>query len=136
MNETHDTGSSGPRPHPPGGSHYAAALTALWIGGLFPAFVTAAQMELNFVLVRQACSAHRNLALYAVTVVAIALNLLASSFAFVVWRRRGTLWPTEAADKTTRTRFIAAWALLGNALFLLLTIAQGIAATFFDPCQL
>ena len=112
------------------------ALLALWGGGLFAAFVAAAQMQINFVLVRQACTTHRHGGLYAVAVIAIALNLLASTLAFLIWRRAGVSWPTEAADEETRTRFIAVWAILGNVIFLLLNIAQGIATIVFDPCQL
>ena len=110
-------------------------LIALWIGLLFPAFVTAAQFQINLVLVRQACAAQHRSGLFAVTIIAIVLTLAASAVAFVIWRRSGQRWLSESGDRDTRVRFLSVWALLGNGIFLLLIIAQGIATIIFDPCQ-
>jgi hypothetical protein len=110
-------------------------LIVLWVGALFPAFVAAAQFQINFVLVRQACASQHHVRLYVVTGTAILLTLVASAIVFAIWRRSGQRWPGEAFDRDTRVRFLAVWALLGNAIFLLLIIAQGIATIVFDPCQ-
>lgn len=110
-------------------------LIVLWIGALFPAFIAAAQFQTNFALVRKACSSQHRVMLYAVTGVAIVLTLAASAVVLMIWKRSGQRWPTEAVDPDTRVRFMSVWALLGNGIFLLLIIAQGIATIVFDPCQ-
>lgn len=107
-----------------------------WLMIVAPAVICAAAMQINFVLVRQACSAQRNLALYVVTIVALALMVLVALIAYMTWRRAGAEWPGETADVTTRTRFISMLGLLGTGIFFLVTLAQGIATVRFDPCQL
>jgi hypothetical protein len=101
-----------------------------------PAIICAATQEANFVLVRQACSAQRNVSLYVVTIVALVLIALLALVAYLTWRSAGAQWPGETADVATRTRFIAMLGILGSGLFFLVTLAQGIATINFDPCQL
>jgi hypothetical protein len=103
---------------------------------LLPAMVCAVQMELNYALVRHACSANRTLSLQLVTIVALALTMIAAVIAFVSWRRTGVEWPSEAADFATRVRFLAALGILSSATFFLVILAQGIATVVFQPCQL
>ena len=98
--------------------------------------IVAVGMQANFVLVRQACSAQRNLALYAVILVAIALTLATAVIAFMVWKVEGTNWPREATDLSSRIGFIAVLGLLSSGMSLLVLIAQGIATVLFNPCQL
>ena len=93
-------------------------------------------MQINFVLVRQACSVHRNVALYVVTIVALALIVGIALLAFINWRRAGAEWPGESADVMTRNRFIWMLSILGSGMFFLVTLAQGIAQVYYDPCQL
>jgi hypothetical protein len=102
---------------------------------LMPAVVCAVQMELNYALVRHACSANRTLVLNLVTIVALALTTLAAVIAFVSWRRTGIEWPSEAADFATRVRFLSALGILSSATFFLVILAQGIATVVFHPCQ-
>ena len=107
----------------------------IWLLVVLPAFITAAAMQINFVLVRQACSAQRNLSLYVVTIVALALLAGVALISFLNWRHAGAEWPGETADVTTRTRFISIIGALGSAIFFLVTFAQGIATMYFNPCQ-
>ena len=107
----------------------------IWLLVVLPAFITAAAMQINFVLVRQACSAQRNVSLYIVTIVALALLAGVALISFLNWRQAGGQWPGETADATTRTRFISMLGALGSAIFFLVTLAQGIATIYFDPCQ-
>jgi len=107
-----------------------------WLLVIAPAVITAAHQEANFVLVRQACAAQRNLLLYVVTSVALLLTALAGLIAYMTWRDAGAQWPGETADVATRTRFIAMVGLLGSGIFFLVTLAQGIATIYYDPCQL
>ena len=98
--------------------------------------IVAIAMQTNFVLVRQACSMQRHIALYAVIIVSIALTVATAVIAFVVWRAEGTIWPTETTDLSSRIRFIAVLGMLSSGMSLLVLIAQGIATVLFNPCQL
>ena len=109
---------------------------ALWVLIIAAPVIVAAEMQANFVLVRQACSMQRNIALYAVIVVATVLTIATAMIAVSIWRRAGASWPTEASDVATRIRFIAVLGILSSAMSFLVILAQGIATVHFDPCQL
>ena len=109
---------------------------ALWMLIVAAPVIVAIEMQINFVLVRQACSVQRNLALYVVSIVAVVLTVAAALVAASVWRRAGTAWPTEAGDLATRIRFVAVLGILSSAMSFLIIVAQGIATMLFDPCQL
>lgn len=108
----------------------------IWLLIVAPAFFTAAAHETNYVLVRQACSAQRNVALYAVMIVALVLIALMGLASYLTWRHAGAEWPGETADAATTTRFIAVLGILGSLFFFLVTFAQAIATVYYDPCQL
>jgi membrane-associated HD superfamily phosphohydrolase len=108
----------------------------IWLLIVTPAFITAAAHETNYVLVRQACSAQRNVALYAVMIVALVLIALMGLVSYMTWRHVGAEWPAETADAATTTRFIAVLGILGSGFFFLVTFAQAIATVYYDPCQL
>lgn len=108
----------------------------IWLLVVAPAFICAAAMQINYVLVRQACSAQRNTMLYLVTIVALALMVGVALLAYATWRQAGPEWPGEGADVATTTRFIAVIGMLGSVIFFLVTFAQGIAMVYYDPCQL
>ena len=107
----------------------------IWLLIVLPAFFCAAAMQINYVLVRQACSAQRNVMLYVVTIAGLLLTLTVGLIAHAIWRREGAEWPDETADPATTTRFIASLGMLVSAIFFLVTFAQGIATVFYDPCQ-
>ena len=106
-----------------------------WLLVVAPALICAAAHEASFVLVRQACSAQRSMMLYVVIAVALALILGMGLMSYLAWRQAGPEWPGEAADVTTRDRFIATLGMLGAVIFFLVTLAQGIATVMYDPCQ-
>lgn len=108
---------------------------ALWLLIILPPAIGAAAMQADFVLVRQACAAQRNVALYGVTIAGLALMIASAFIAFTIWRVEGSHWPTEKADRSTRIRFIAMLGMLSSAMSFLLLFAQGIATMLFDPCQ-
>ncbi len=109
---------------------------ALWVLVVAAPIIVAAEMQANFVLVRQAFSMQRNVALYAVVLVAMLLTIAAAAVAVSIWRRAGGTWPTEAPDVATRIRFIAMLGILSSAMSFIVILAQGIATVHFDPCQL
>ena len=97
--------------------------------------IVAIEMQTNFVLVRQACSAQRSVALYVVVIVAMLLTIATIAIAISLWRRAGTVWPTESVDVANRIRFIVALGVLSSVMSFLVILAQGIATVNFDPCQ-
>jgi len=107
----------------------------LWLLPLLGPVITAIEMQINFVLVRLACSAQRNVGLYAVIIAAIALTLATAFVALSIWIQAGRTWPTDAPDVATRIRFIAVLGILSSVQSLLVIVAQGIATIQFDPCQ-
>ena len=108
---------------------------ALWLLIVVPPIILAAAMQANFVLVRQACSAQRKIALYAVLITGIVFIVTTALIAFAAWRVEGTRWPTEAADLPTRIGFVAVLGILSSVMSLLVLIAQGLAMIQLDPCQ-
>ena len=109
---------------------------ALWLLIVAAPIIVAVEMQTNYVLVRQACSAQRNIALYTVIIVAIVLTGSTALIALAVWRVEGIIWPTESPDLSARIRFIAVLGILSSGMSLLVIIAQGIATVLFNPCQL
>ena len=115
---------------------HATTPKALWVLLVVGPAIVAIEHQTNFVLVRQACSMQRNMALYAVVIVALLLTIATMLVAISIWRRAGAAWPQEAADLPNHVRFFAVVGLLSSAMSLLVIIAQGIATIYFDPCQL
>jgi hypothetical protein len=109
---------------------------ALWLLVVVGPALVAIEQQVNYVLVRQACSMQRNVALYAVVIVAMLLTIVTAMIGVSIWRRAGTVWPTEAGDLANRIRFISVLGILMSAMSFLVIVAQGIATVHFDPCQL
>jgi len=108
----------------------------LWVLVIAGPAIVAAEQQINFILVRQACSVQRNVSLYVVVIVSILLTIATATIGVSIWRRTGAEWPTEASDLATRIRFIAVLGILSSAMSFLVIVAHGIATIFFDPCQL
>ena len=115
---------------------YGTTPKALWLLVVVGPLLVAVEQQANFVLVRQACSMQRNVALYAVVIAAIVLTIVTAMIGVSIWRRAGTDWPTEAGDLANRIRFISVLGILSSAMSFLAIVAQGIATINFDPCQL
>lgn len=109
---------------------------ALWLLIVAAPIIVAIEMQTNYVLVRLACSAQRNVALYAVTIVAIVLTIAIGLIALALWRVEGITWPRESSELPDRVRFIAVLGMLSSGMSLLVIVAQGIATVLFNPCQL
>ena len=109
---------------------------ALWLLVVVAPIIVAMEQQANYVLVRQACSLQRNVALYVVTLVSLVLTALTAFVALRIWRRAGVIWPTEASDVATSVRFVSVLGILSSVISFLVIVAQGIATINFDPCQL
>ena len=108
----------------------------LWLLLVAGPAIVAAEQQINFILVRQACSAQRNMGLYVVTVVALLLTIGTAMIGASIWRQSGAVWPTEESDLANRIRFISVLGILSSAMSFLVILAQGIATVVFNPCQL
>jgi len=108
----------------------------LWLLLVAGPAIVAAEQQINFILVRQACSAQRNLMLYVVTLIALLLTIGTAMVGASLWRRSGAVWPTEESDLANRIRFISVLGILSSAMSFLVILAQGIATVVFNPCQL
>ena len=109
---------------------------ALWLLLIVGPVLTALAHEINFVLVRHACSAQRTIALYGVILLAIVLTIGSVIVGHRIWRRERVAWPSEGDDLATRITFIAVMGMLISVISLHVMIAQFIAIVVFDPCQL
>jgi len=108
----------------------------LWLLLVAGPVIVALEQQINYVLVRQACSVQRNVALYVVTIVALLLTIATMLVGVSIWRRAGAVWPTEASDLADRIRFISVLGILSSTMSFLVIVAQGIATIYFNPCQL
>ena len=115
---------------------HATTPKAIWLLVVVGPALVAIEQQANFVLVRQACSMQRNVALYAVVIVALVLTIVTAMIGVSIWRRTGADWPTEAVDLANRIRFVSVLGILSSAMSFLVIVAQGIATVHFDPCQL
>ena len=109
---------------------------ALWMLVIAGPVILAAEMQANFVLVPQACSMQRSIALYGVVVLAMLLAIATAVMAISMWRRAGATWRADDVDLASRIRFIALLGFLGSVMSFIVILAQGIATVHFDPCQL
>ena len=115
---------------------YATTPRALWLLVVAGPAIVAMEQQANYVLVRQACSMQRNVALYVVTIVAMLLTIVTMMIAVSILRRAGAEWPTESSDLANRIRFISVLGILSSVMSFLVILAQGMATVNFDPCQL
>ena len=115
---------------------HATTPRGLWLLVVAGPAIVAAEQQINYVLVRQACSMQRNVALYVVTIVAVLLTIATALVGVSIWRRTGASWPSETDDLANRIRFIGVLGILSSAMSFLVIVAQGIATVTFDPCQL
>ena len=108
---------------------------ALWMLIIIAPVIVAIHHETNFVLVRHACSAQRNVALYLVTIISLILTISTALVAVRVWQKAGVVWSSDADDLATRIRFVSMLGILSSVMSFLVIFAQGIATVHFDPCQ-
>lgn len=91
--------------------------------------------NLDYLLVRSACSSDTMLPLHLVTVATMALTIGSGFAAHHEWRRAGRGWPGAADGPVARTRFIGVLGMLAAAYFVLVIGAEWLAKLFLDPCM-
>jgi len=104
----------------------------LWLGMVGPPTIWLIQFQTVYMLVYPACGAQHN---FVIHVTCFIFLLVVAAFGLSplrTWRNAAS-----APDKVGRTRsFMAIVGVMSTALFLLLVIAQWIAAFIVDPCPM
>jgi hypothetical protein len=111
------------------------SLFALWVEMIGPPIIWLTQFQVKYVLAGKTLASRHPSLLVGTTIVAVALLLLIAASA---WRHRreAAASPLDTmAGVVGRTRFMAMIALLNVALFLVLTVAQGMADFYFEPTE-
>jgi hypothetical protein len=106
----------------------------LWFALLGPPVVWLAHFQTNYALVPWVCAHGHRYLLAAVSVFTLVLLAGFGALAWSNWRTAGVRLPGSRNDTASRSRFLAALAVLTSGLFFLLTAAQALAQRFIDPC--
>ena len=108
---------------------------ALWTGILAGPVVWLISFQANYALVPWACIFGGKLALYLVSVAAIAACAASGLLAWREWNALGREIPGEGADPLSRGRIMAISGVVLSASFLLVVIAQAIPELVLGACQ-
>jgi hypothetical protein len=104
----------------------------LWLGILGPPLAWLIQFQSIYLLVYPACGVGRNL-----NIGLTCAGFFALIAALGVYPRRNWNENRYAQNPVSRTRrFMSIVGVMSTALFLLLLVAQGIAAMMIDPCSI
>jgi hypothetical protein len=105
---------------------------ALWLGILGPPTLWLTQFQTIYMLVFPACGQRRNV-LIIVTSLLFAVGILVCGF--IAWSNRVPVAASPPRLKTTR-HFMAVLSILSMSIFVVVTIAQVIAALIISPCPI
>lgn len=107
----------------------------LWFGMMGAPLAWALGFSIDYGLVRLACARQNMIPLHLVTLVELAVVILAGVVAHREWRLAGGGEPTEAGGPIPRARFMGMFGMLASAFFVLLVLAQWTPKVFFNPCM-
>lgn len=108
---------------------------ALWTGLLAGPLVWLISFEAKFALAPWACVTQGKVALYIVSIVALAL---AAGSALVAWRQWSDVGKKEPGDgdgALPRIRVMAAGGVMSSVMFFLVILAQAIPEVVLRPCD-
>lgn len=91
--------------------------------------------NLDYLLVRSACSGGTTLPLHLVTLGTLIAAAGGGLAAHHEWRRAGGGWPGAAAGPIARTRFVGMLGMLAAAYFVLVIAAEWLTKLFLHPCM-
>src|SRR6059058_47189 len=108
----------------------------LWAGVLLAPIVWLVQFQIRYSLVEWVCAHHSRLVLYLVSAVFFLLIAGSGVLSWQNWVREGGGTPSdEGSVPRERNRFLALLGLATSSLFMLVLLAQTIAAIMVDPCR-
>jgi hypothetical protein len=105
---------------------------ALWLGILGPPVLWLTQFQTIYMLVFPACGQHRNVL---IIVASVLFGLVIAVCGFIGWSNRVPVADSPPRVKKTR-HFMAVMSILSMSMFLIVTIAQLIAALIISPCPI
>jgi hypothetical protein len=105
---------------------------ALWLGILGPPVLWLTQFQTIYMLVFPACGQHRNVI---IIVTSLLFGLFIPVCGFIGWSNRVPVADSPLRVKKTR-QFMAVMSILSMSMFLVVTIAQLIAALMISPCPI
>ena len=103
---------------------------ALWLGILGPPVLWLTQFQTLYMLVFPACGQHRNVI---IIVASLLFGLVIAVCGFIGWSNRVPVADSPPRVKKTR-HFMAVLSILSMSIFVIVTIAEVIAALMIDAC--
>jgi hypothetical protein len=103
---------------------------ALWLGILGPPLLWLTQFQTVYMLVFPACGQHRNVI---IIVASLLFGLVIAVCGFIGWSNRVPVADSPPRVKKTR-HFMAVLSILSMSIFVIVTIAEVIAALMIDAC--
>ena len=113
----------------------ALAGVSLWLTLLAGPVFWFASMNANFALAPWACSLQWKPALFAVSLIAMALTAASGWVSWREWQQIGREFPGESSGEVAMSRVLASGGVLLNGLFFLVILAQGIVETILGAYQ-
>ncbi|MFL5574993.1 MAG: hypothetical protein ACJ79S_03355 [Gemmatimonadaceae bacterium] len=110
-------------------------LAAQWVGLLLAPATFFAHLQIAYVLVPRVCAHGGEVWIHVAGVASVVLAAVGALVAWRVWERAGRGAPGDGGGPAPRARFLAVIGVAESALFVLLLLAQWLAAFFISPCQ-
>ena len=107
----------------------------LWFGLLAAPLAFLLNLQLSYILVRQACVSGHHGVLHLVPLGALLLAAGGGVSAWYNWRRTGQAQSSTTGGVLQRSRFMAEMGLLGSGLFILAIVAQWLPNFILNACQ-
>ena len=105
---------------------------ALWLGILGPPMLWLTQFQAIYMLVFPACGQHRNAV---IIITSLLFGLAIAACGLIGWNNRVPV--AESPQRVKKTRhFMAVLSILSMSMFLIVLIAQIIAALMIAPCPI
>ena len=108
---------------------------ALWIVVLAGPVVWLCSFEANYALAPWACTFQSKVALYLVSLLALALCAASLVFAWKLWKQFGAEWHAQDAGAIPRARAMAISGIVLSAAFFIVVLAQAIPEFMLESCQ-
>jgi hypothetical protein len=110
-------------------------IRALAIGLFLAPVAFAVHLQLAYMDVRHECRHESAMRFHVESVVALLLALTGAAVAYRSWSAAGRRWPSDRADRDSRSSFLAVTGLLLSLMMALDIVAQWLPVFFLHPCQ-
>ena len=117
------------------GSREERAPVLQWVGFLLAPAAFFAHLQIGYVLVPWACTTHGDVWIHVVGIASVVLAAVGTWAAWLAHARAENAQPNDGPGSVPRTRFMGVVGICTSGMFVLLLIAQWVAAFFISPCQ-